>query len=84
MELGADGTSNRQPSRISCGSNGAVTVKDRTITNIWNERPKSYVFGKIHWEQEPHLFSKKLCQPVALIVERIDLGCASNADACFY
>ena len=25
MELGADGTSNRQSSRISCGSNGAVT-----------------------------------------------------------
>ena len=26
MELGADGTSNLQPSRISCGSNGAVTT----------------------------------------------------------
>ena len=30
MELGADGPSNGQSSRISCGSNGAVTDKRRT------------------------------------------------------
>ena len=35
-------------------------VSDRTITNIWNDRPKGYVFGKINWEQELHLFSKTL------------------------
>ena len=35
-------------------------VTERTINNIWNDRPKGYVFGKIHWEQELHLFSKTL------------------------
>ena len=31
-------------------------VSDRTITNIWNNRPKNYVFGKIDWEQELRSF----------------------------
>ena len=31
-------------------------VGDRTITNIWNNRPKNYVFGKIDWEQELRSF----------------------------
>ena len=31
-------------------------VSDRTITNIWNNRPKDYVFGKIDWEQELRSF----------------------------
>ena len=35
-------------------------VSDRTITNIWNDRPKGYVFGNIHWEQDLYLFSKTL------------------------
>ena len=35
-------------------------VSDRTITNIWNDRPNGYAFGKIHWEQDLHLFSKTL------------------------
>ena len=34
------------------------SVSDRTITNIWNDRPRDYVFGKIHWEQNLYLFSK--------------------------
>ena len=35
-------------------------VTERTINNIWNDRPKGYVFGKIHWEQDLYLFSKTL------------------------
>ena len=35
-------------------------VSDRTITNIWNDRPRAYVFGKIHWEQNLYLFSKTI------------------------
>ena len=37
MELGADGTSNRQSSRISCGSNGAVTLRDeQRASSVYN------------------------------------------------
>ena len=35
-------------------------VSDRTITNIWNKRPKGNVFGEIYWEQELHILSKSL------------------------
>jgi hypothetical protein len=35
-------------------------VSEQTITNIWNDRPKSYVFGRIDWEQDLSLFSKTL------------------------
>tara|TARA_R100000544_G_C2226451_1_gene61076 strand:- start:2560 stop:3114 length:555 start_codon:yes stop_codon:yes gene_type:complete len=35
-------------------------ISDKTITNIWNNRPKDYVFGEINWEQELNLFSKVL------------------------
>ena len=35
-------------------------ISDKTITNIWNNRPKDYVFGEINWEQELNLFSKAL------------------------
>ena len=27
-------------------------VTERTINNIWNDRPKGYVFGRIDWEQD--------------------------------
>jgi len=27
-------------------------ISARSITNIWNDRNKSYIFGKIHWEAE--------------------------------
>ena len=27
-------------------------VSEKTITNIWNDRPKGYVFGRIDWEQD--------------------------------
>jgi hypothetical protein len=37
-------------------------VSDRTITNIWNNRPKDYVFGKIDWEQELRSFVKSKFQ----------------------
>ena len=36
------------------------SVSERTINNIWNDRPKGYAFGKIHWEQDLYLFSKTL------------------------
>ena len=27
-------------------------LSNKRMTNIWNERPKNYTFGKIHWGQE--------------------------------
>ena len=35
-------------------------VTERTINNIWNDRPKGYIFGRIDWEQDLCLFSKTL------------------------
>ena len=32
----------------------------RRITNIWNDRPSYYLFGKIHWESELYLFRQTL------------------------
>ena len=37
-------------------------VSGRTITNIWNNRPKDYVFGEINWEQELRNFIKSKFQ----------------------
>jgi hypothetical protein len=34
-------------------------VSQRTITNIWNERPKTYIFGKIHWESDLNHLSRQ-------------------------
>ena len=36
------------------------SVSERTINNIWNDRPKGYTFGRIDWEQDLYLFSKTL------------------------
>ena len=35
-------------------------VTERTINNIWNDRPKGYTFGRIDWEQDLYLLSKTL------------------------
>jgi hypothetical protein len=35
-------------------------VSEKTINNIWNDRPKGYVFGRIDWEQDLGLFGKTL------------------------
>jgi len=34
----------------------------RRITNIWNERPKSYSFGQISWHVELNIFSQTLME----------------------
>ena len=36
------------------------SVSERTINNIWNDRPKGYTFGRIDWEQDLYLLSKTL------------------------
>jgi len=35
-------------------------VTERTINNIWNDRPKGYTFGRIDWEQDLYFLSKTL------------------------
>ena len=35
-------------------------MSEKTINNIWNDRPKGYVFGKVHWEQDLNSFYRKL------------------------
>ena len=61
MELGADGTSNRQPSRISCGSNGAVTEITRQQIYRWRHELK----GKGLWSPDAGALFFPLDIPVA-------------------
>ena len=35
-------------------------VSEKTVNNIWNDRPKDYIFGRIDWEQDLGLFGKTL------------------------